>query len=234
MMSDKGKSIMEAIQYLDGFYNDLKLLLSNFENLLAEKEFISIPDAGNRATWEYALSNHIGSSNRWTLKCIQRLYLKEEETEENVNSINKAILCNIALYPTCAFEMPIFMCGVVSWDGNYTQNEIYNLWPTKKFAELVKLKNSWRLKNKQEVEEKSLIFKFMPLEKLRNIKDYTTFFVDMVKVESSKVLQEIVDALENLYDGSDEIVLSRDLVVESIPEKLMETWAKPIVVKEGE
>ena len=35
MMSDKGKSIMEAIQYLDGFYNDLGLLLSNFENLLA-------------------------------------------------------------------------------------------------------------------------------------------------------------------------------------------------------
>ena len=56
----------------------------------------------------------------------------------------------------------------------------------------------------------------------------------MVKVESSKVLQEIVDALENLYDGSDEIILIRDLVVESIPEKLMETWTKPIVVKEEE
>ena len=69
---------------------------------------------------------------------------------------------------------------------------------------------------------------------MRNIKDYTTFFVDMVKVESSKVLQEIVDALENLYDGSDEIILIRDLVVESIPEKLMETWTKPIVVKEEE
>jgi len=233
-MLNKGKSIMEAIQYLDGFYNDLGLLLSNFENLLGEKGFISIPNAGNRVTFEYALTNNIGYSKRWTLKCIQRLYLKEEETEENVNSINRAILCNIALYPTSAFEMPVFMCGVVSWDGNYSQNEIYNLWPTKEFAELVKLKNSWRLKNKQEVLEKSLMFKFIPLEKLRNIKDYTTFFVDMVKVESSKVLQEIVDALENLYDGSDEIILIRDLVVESIPEKLMETWTKPIVVKEEE
>jgi len=58
---------------------------------------------------------------------------------------------------------------------------------------------------------------------LRNIEGYTLFFVDLVKVESSKVLQEIVDALENLYDGSDEIVLSRDLIVEKIPEKLMET-----------
>lgn len=234
MMSDKGKSIMEAIQYLDGFYNDLGLLLSNFENLLAEKGFISIPDAGNRVTHAYALSNSIGLNNRWTLKSIQRLYLKEEETEENVNSINKAILCNLALYPTSAFEMPVFMCGVVSWNGNYSHNEIYNLWPTNEFAALVKLKNNWRLKNKQEVEGKSLIFKLMPLEKLSNIEDYTLFFVDMVKVESSKVLQEIVDALENLYDGSDEIDLSRDLVVESIPEKLMETWTKPIVVKEGE
>ena len=113
---------------------------------MAEKGFISIPNAGNKATFEYALTNNIGYSKRWTMKCIQRLYLKEEETEENVNSINKAILSNIALYPTNAFEMPIFMCGVVSWDGNYSQNEIYNLWPTKEFAELVKLKNSWRLK----------------------------------------------------------------------------------------
>ena len=233
-MSDKGKSIMEAIQYLDGFYNDLGLLLSNFENLLAEKGFISIPDAGNRVTFAYALSNNIGLSNRWTLKCIQRLYLKEEETEANEKNFNKAILCNLALYPTSAFEMPIFMCGVVSWKGNYSQNEIYNLWPTKEFSELVNIKNNWRLKNKQEVLEKGLIYKFMPVYELRNIEDYTLFFVDLVKVESSKVLQEIIDALENLYDGSDEIVLSRDLVVESIPEKLMETWTKPIVVKEEE
>jgi len=77
-----------------------------------------------------------------------------------------------------------------------------------------------------------LIFKLMPLEKLRNIKDYTLFFVDMVKVESSKVLQEIVDALENLYDGNDEIVLNRDLIVGSIPEKLMATWNLPFKLKD--
>ena len=233
-MSDKGKSIMEAIQYLDSFYNDLGLLFRNFESLLGEKGFISIPDAGNRVTYAYSVSNHIGYSKRWTLKCIQRLYLKEEETEENVNTINKAILCNLVLYPSSSFEIPVFVCGVVSWDGNYSQNEIYNLWPTKEFSELVKQKNNWRLKNKQEVDGKSLIFKLMPLEKLSNIEDYTLFFVDMVKVESSKVLQEIVDALENLYDGSDDIVLSRDLVVESIPEKLMETWNQPIRSKDEE
>ena len=67
---------------------------------------------------------------------------------------------------------------------------------------------------------------------LRNIKDYTLFFVDLVKVESSKVLQEIVDTLENLYDGSDEIVLSRDLIVEKIPEKLIETWNQPLKSKD--
>ena len=231
-MPNKGKSIMEAIQYLDGFYNDLGLLLSNFENLLAEKGFISIPNAGNRTSFDYALVNHIGYSKRWILKCIQRLYLKEEETEENVNSINKAILCNLALYPTSAFEMPIFMCGIVSWEGNYSQNEIYNLWPTKEFTELMNLKNNWRLKSKHEVEGKSLIFKFMLLEKLKNIEDYTLFFVDLVKVESSKALQQIVDALENLYDGNDEIVLSSDLIVEKIPEKLMENWSQPVKPKD--
>ena len=231
-MLDKGKSIMEAIQYLDGFYNYFGLLLSNFENLLAEKGFISIPNAGNRATYDYAVTNHIGYSKRWTLKCIQRLYLKEEETEANKKSFNKAILCNLALYPTSTFEMPVFMCGVVSWKGNYSQNEIYNLWPTREFTELVNIKNNWRLKNKQEVLEKGLIYKFMPLDELKNIEDYTLFFVDLVKVESSKVLQEIVDSLENLYDGNDEIVLNRDLVIESIPEKLMETWSQPIRLKD--
>jgi len=232
MMSDKGKSIMEAIQYLDGFYNDIGLLLSNFENLLAEKGFISIPNAGNRTAYDYVVTSHIGYSKRWTLKCIQRLYLKEEETEANEKNFNKAILCNLALYPTSAFKMPVFMCGVVSWKGNYSQNEIYGLWPTKEFTEIVNIKNNWRLKNKQEVLEKGLIYKFMPLDELKNIEDYTLFFVDLVKVESSKVLQEIVDSLENLYDGNDEIVLNRDLVIESIPEKLMETWSQPIRLKD--
>ena len=73
-----------------------------------------------------------------------------------------------------------------------------------------------------------MIFKFMPLEKLKNIEDYTLFFVDLVKVESSKALQGIVDALENLYYGNDEIVLSSDLIVEKIPEKLMATLNLPV------
>ena len=210
------------------------MLFRNFESLLGEKGFISIPVVGNKATFEYGVSGHIGYSKRWTLKCIQRLYLKEEETEKNVNCINKAIFCNLALYPSSAFEIPIFLCGVVSWDGNYSQNEIYNLWPTKEFSEIVKQKNKWRLNTNHGTEAKGLIYKLTHPEKIRNIEDLEIILVDLVKIESSKVLQEIVDALENLYEGNDEIVLSRDLVVESIPEKLMETWSQPIRSKDEE
>jgi len=131
-----------------------------------------------------------------------------------------------------AFEIPIFVCGVVSWDGNYSQNEIYNLWPTKEFSEIVKQKNNWRLKDDQGIEKKGLIYKLMHPEKIRNIEELTVILVDLVKIESSKALQEIVDALENLYDGNDEIVLSKDLVVEKIPVKLMETWSQPFKPKD--
>ena len=231
-MEHKGRSVMEAIQYLDSFYNDLGLLFRNFESLLGEQGFISIPVAGNKATFEYGVSGHIGYSKRWTLKCIQRLYLKEEETEKNVNSINKAIFCNLALYPSSAFEIPIFVCGVVRWDGTYSQNEIYNRWPTKEFSEIVKQKNKWRLRNHHGTGEKRLIYKFIHPEKIRNIEELEIILVDLVKIESSKVLQEIVDTLENLYEGNDEIVISKDLVVEKIPVKLMETWSQPFKPKD--
>ena len=229
-MTDKGKSIMNAIKYLDGFYSDLGLMFNNFENLLSEKGFFSIPLAGNKATYYYDVSNHIGYSKKWTLKNIQRLYLKEDEADANKDekNINKAILCSLALYPSSAFEIPVLMCGVLSWDGTYSQNEIYYMWKCKEICELVYPKNNWRLKNKQEVTVKRFIYRFMPLDKLGNIEDFSLFFVDVVKVESSKVLQDIVDALGNLYDDSKEIDLRPDLIVESIPEKLMETWSLPV------
>ena len=234
MVSNKGKSIMDAIRYLDDFYSDLGLMINNFENLLSEKGFVSIPNAGNRATYYYDVSNHVGRSKKWTLKNIQRLYLKEDETESDKNNknINKAILCSLVLYPSSAFEIPVLICGVLSWDGNYSQNEIYNLWPSREICELVYPKNNWRLKNKQEVMKKKQIYKFVPLDKLRNISDFSLVFVDLVKIESSKVLQKIVDALIELYNGSDEVSIESDLVVDSIPEKLLENWSQPIRAKD--
>lgn len=238
-MNKNGKSIIEAIKFLDEFYNDVGLMFSNFENLLSEKGISCHPDAGNRTTYHYDVSNHIGRSKKWTLKNIQRLYLRDEEIKYEKNdlkgqNINKAILCSLALYPSSAFDIPVFVCGVLKWDGLFTQKEIYNNWPTKEICELVKTKNIWRLKRLPEKGAQVPIYSFSPLDKFRNISDFSLFFVDVVKIENSAVLQQVVDALVELFNEGDEIVLNKDLIVDEIPEGLLKTWQQPDKRKEEE
>ncbi|MFC2165392.1 hypothetical protein ACFLT2_10415 [Acidobacteriota bacterium] len=160
--------------------------------------------------------------------------MKEEEIESKSESINKAILCSLALYSSSAFEIPVLVCGVLKWEGNHDLDGIYANWPTNEICNVIKPKNNWRIKDKAEEDEKKIIYRFRPLDELKNIDEYSLFIVDLVKVESSKILQEIVDAMVDLYDQSEEIAINPDLVVGSIPDKLMETWTKPIVMKEEE
>jgi len=229
-MSKKGNSIIEAIKYLDAFYNDVGLMFSNFENLLSGKGFISHPKAGNRAAFDpYGVSNHLGMSNKWTLKNIQRMYLKEDEIESKDKSINKAILCSLVLYPSSEFNMPVFFCGIIKWNGSYSQDEIYNYkWSAKEVCKLVNITSDWRLKVGTDKERNSLVYNFIHLDKKINIDEYSLFFVDLVKIENAKNLQEIVDTLAEMYDGSDDINLDPNLTMDEIPEKLLENWNKPI------
>ncbi len=232
-MSKKGNSIIEAIKYLDAFYNDVGLMFSNFENLLSAKGFLNHPNAGNRATYfPYGVSNHIGTSNKWTLKNIQRMYLKEAEIEPKNSLINRTMLCSLALYPSSLFNIPVYMCGILKWNKDYSLEEIYNKWPVKEICELVNHKSDWRLKDGTNKERNSLVYKFIHLDKNINIDEYSLFFVDLVKIENAKYLQEIVDTLAEMYDGSDDINLDPNLVMEEIPGKLMENWNKPIQRKE--
>jgi hypothetical protein len=233
-MAEKGKSIIEVIKYLDSFYNDVGLMFGNLESLLSKKGFMSHPTAGNRVAFSYGVSGHIGNSQRWALKNIQRMYLKEEEIDSESKSLNKVIFCSLALYPSSAFEMPVLVCGVMTWDGYYSKDGVYNLWSSKEICDLIIPKNNWRLKDKYDPKGKRLIFEFVSADALSKVEKFSLFFVDAVKIENANYLQEIVDAIVDLYNDSEEILLNPDLIVDSIPEELVKTWTKPIVEDEKE
>jgi len=229
LMSKKGNSIIEAIKYLDAFYKDVGLMFSNFENLLSGKGFISHPKAGNKAAFDpYGVSNHLGMSNKWTLKNIQRMYLKEDEIVSKDKSINKTILSSLVLYPSSEFIMPVLFCGIIKWNGSYSQDEIYDIWSEKEVCKLVNYSSDWRLKDGTNKERNSLVYKFIHLDKKIDIDEFSLFFVDLVKIENAMYLQEIVDTLADMYDGSDDINLDPKLTVDEIPDKLIENWNKPI------
>jgi len=226
-MSEKGETIIEAIKYLDAFYKDVGLMFSNFEKLLSKKGFLSHPNAGNQAAFDpYNVSNHISLSNKWTLKNIQRMYLKEDEIESKDKTINKAILCSLVLFPSSEFNIPVFFSGVIKWNGSYSQDEIYTLWKEKEVCKLVNDNNGWRLKDGNHHAGDRPIHKFIHVSKNLDIEEYSLFFVDLVKIENAKNLQEIVDTLAEMYDGSDDINLDPNLTVDEIPDKLTANWAK--------
>lgn len=230
-MTTKGKSIIEAIKYLDAFYKDLGLMFSNFEALLLEKGFINLPTAKNTSTYfPFNITNHIGMSNKWTMKNIQRMYLKEDEIDSENSLINRAILCSLVLYPSSVFNIPVFICGILKWNVGYGQEELFSNWPGKKIGELVNSESSWRLKDGNYTERNKLIYNFIhvnrPNDKKIKIDEYSLFFVDLIKVENAKFLQEIVDTLAEMYDGREDINLNPNLTVDEIPGKLTANWAK--------
>jgi len=98
-------------------------------------------------------------------------------------------LCSLVLYPSSAYEMPVLVCGVLKWDGDYNKDEVYNNWPTKEICDLVIPKNIWRLAKKSELEENKPILRFVPSVKIKQIAEYSVFILDLIKVESSPGLR---------------------------------------------
>jgi len=227
-MSKKGESIIEAINYLDSFYNDLGLLVSNLENLLSEKGFISIPRAGNTVAYYHNLSNHIGYSRKWTLKNIQRLYLEESHIESQ--DIDSTLLCSASMYKTSLFNFPVVTFGVLNWNDKYSADDIFEWWDCNAICNIVCDKSIWRFKDDPKKED--LIFHLIPSEELKNIKDFSFFFIELVKIENSAVLETIVIALLEVYNGNYDISIDDDLIIKKIPQKLFDTWNRPIEKEE--
>jgi len=231
-MSKKGESIIEAINYLDSFYDDLGLLFSNLENLLSGKGYLSIPNAGNTAAFYHNVSNHIGYSRKWTLKNIQRLYLKKDYIESKSQDIDSALICSSSLYKTSIFNFPVLTCGIINWNEKYSVDGIYDKWDCNAICNVVCDKSIWRFKN--ELKKEDLIYHLIPSEKLSDIKDLSFFFIDLVKIENSAVLETIVTALVEVYSGNDDISIEDDLIIKKIPQKLLDTWDRPIEKDEEE
>jgi len=219
-MEHKGISIKNAIEYLDSFYSDLGLMFGNFESLLSEKKFISHPNAGNKTTYHYSVSNHMSRNQAWTLKNIQRFYLDEKK-----DSVNKAIICSASLYPSSVFNIPVLICGIIKYKKNYSLYDSWNFWPSRDIVELDSLKSSWRLINKKVAKRDDSIFNFQHISKKDTIESFSVFFIDMIKLESSTILAEkIVEPLVDLYKGKSGVALDDNFLIKPIPAKLFEIW----------
>jgi hypothetical protein len=225
-MSKKGESVIKAIRYLDSFYEDLGLLFNNLENLLSEKGFSNLPKSGNYAAYFHNVSNNIHLSRKWTLKNIQRLYLEENllETKE----INSGLTCSASLYKTSQFNFPVLTCGVLTWNNKYTHEEIYDKWSCNEICDVVCDKSIWRFRD--EYKKDGIIYHLYPEKELRNLKSFSFFFIDLTEIENSAVLEEIVNAMINLYHGNYDVSISNDLIIDKIPQKLIETWTQPVSV----
>jgi len=224
-MSKKGESIIKAIRYLDSFYEDLGLMFGNLEKLLSEKGFISIPNAGNTAAYIYNTSSHIGYSWKWTLKNIQRLYLEESLIKSH--DIDSALICNASFYKTSLFNFPVLTCGILKWNDKYSTDSIYNRWDCNSICNIVCDNSIWRFKEEHKKED--LIYHLIPSEEFKNYKSLSVFFLDLIRIENSEVLQAIVNALIDAYHENYDISLDEELVVNRIPPKLLDNWSRPII-----
>lgn len=234
-MSKDGKSILDAVKFLDAFYSDVGLLFANLENLLSERGFRSIPEAGNRAAYSFGVSNHLGYNQSWTLKNIQRLYLTEEEINSKSQKIEKSILMSMALYPSNVFEFPTLTCGVLKWRELSTTTMIQNRWITKEICTLITPKNSWRIQDEKPEGSPDWLHSFSPMANIKDMAEFTAFFVDFVRIENSAVLERIVDVVAEIYSGNYNVSLNDSLIVKDIPDSLIKSWRKPIeVLDEGD
>lgn len=225
-MSKKGESVINAIRYVDSFFSDLSMMFNNLESILHKNNFISIPNAGNYAAPYHVVSSHIGTGDKWLLKSIQRMYLDENLSKSD--NYDSAILCSVPLFEENLFDFPVLTCGVLRWNNKYSASQIYERWDSFPIRDVVCDKSVWRFGKDKENNGK--IYHLYPEIELRDLKNYSLFFIDLVKIENSTILEEIVNAAINFYKGNEDLSLDDDLFVKKIPQKLIETWSQPVSV----
>ena len=62
---------------------------------------------------------------------------------------------------------------------------------------------------------------------IREMAEFTAYFVDFVRIENSAILASIVDVVTEIYSGNYSVSLDDNLIVNNIPERLMKSWRKP-------
>lgn len=90
--------------YVDQFYKDIGALVVLIEKLMLGEGYVSLPSAGNRASW--GMSSHIERPDAWRLPNLSRLFMPED-----AESFDRTLFYFINLETDTAFGFPAVICG---------------------------------------------------------------------------------------------------------------------------
>lgn len=123
--------------YVDQFHKDLGALVTLIEQLMLDRGYVSLPSAGNRASW--GMSSHIERPDAWRVPNLSRMFMPEDST-----SFSQTPFYFINLETGTAFDFPPVICGRLLHPP-LTENEVYmGAYNTAGFKSLTHKRPSWR------------------------------------------------------------------------------------------
>ncbi|MCI0397907.1 MAG: hypothetical protein L0332_11755 [Chloroflexi bacterium] len=127
----------QIIGYLDRFHRDVGQLVVLVEQLMEEEGFVSLPSAGNRASWN--LSSHYARPDAWRIRHIARVYM-----EEKGDTFEYCLFYLILLETQSEFDFPVIICGRIHHPP-LKENQIYNqVYLTEHLRSLAQNRPSWQ------------------------------------------------------------------------------------------
>lgn len=170
--------------YMDQLHRDIGQLMILTEKLMGDAGYISLPSAGNRATWR--LSSHFEYPNKWRVLYLARCYIPDDEEE----TFTESYLFLIVLRADTQFDFPPVICARITHPP-LTEGKIYNhVFLPDRFKTLATSRSDWHDFNEEAgwiVAEPT--FK-TPLTKI------STYILNLFEIsDQQKVLDNIVKPL---------------------------------------
>ncbi|NLF64693.1 MAG: hypothetical protein GX579_08820 [Chloroflexi bacterium] len=123
--------------YVDQFHKDIGALVALIEQLMLDRGYVSLPSAGNRASW--GMSSHIERPDAWRVPNLSRLFMPEDS-----HTFSQTPFYFINLETGTAFDFPPVICGRLIHPP-LTENEVYmGAYNTGGLKTLAHRKPSWR------------------------------------------------------------------------------------------
>jgi hypothetical protein len=128
---------IKIMTYVDQFHKDLGALVTLIEQLMLDRSYISLPSAGNRASW--GMSSHIERPDAWRVPNLSRLFIPEDS-----DTVIQTPFYFINLETGTDFDFPPVICGRLIHPP-LTEIEVYmGAYNTAGFKSLTQKRPSWR------------------------------------------------------------------------------------------
>ena len=108
----------EIAAYFDQLHRDIRQLMVLVEKLMGDAGYVSLPAAGNRASWR--ITSHLDRPDGWRAPLLTRCYVPDSEGD----SFTESLLFLILLEADTAFDFPPVICARMIHPP-LTEREIY-------------------------------------------------------------------------------------------------------------